>query len=61
MRDEGKHGRCDAAGRKAITPTPKIIHRGQSSFMASFLDKNKRGGGKMLWGNSREGGGGIIR
>lgn len=63
MRDEGKHGRCNAAGHKAITPTLKIIHRGQSSFMASFLDKNKkrRGGGRILWGNSREGGGGIIR
>lgn len=45
MKDEGKHGRCNAAGHKAITPTLKIIHKGQSSFMASFLDKNKRGGG----------------
>lgn len=41
MKDEGKHGRCNAAGHKAITPTLKIIHKGQSSFMASFLDKNK--------------------
>lgn len=48
MKDEGKHGRCNAAGHKAITPTLKIIHKGQSSFMASFLDKNKRGGGGGL-------------
>lgn len=44
QRDKGKHWRRNAAGHKAITPTLKIIHRGQSSFTASFLDKNKRRG-----------------
>lgn len=49
MKDEGKHGKCNAAGHKAITPTQKIIHKGQSSFIASFLDKNKREMGGEGW------------
>lgn len=56
----GEHGRRNAAGHKAITPTPKIIHRGQSSFTASFLDKNKRRGFGFCGGDSGKGRNGVA-